>query len=271
MINIKPNLIGIAGNPQVGKNTVGKIILYLIYVEQKEKEGIIPTITLKDFIEKNITSAYCDWYIKRFNNNLQKIASILTGVSIDSSDNLLGKEWKVYYVKLESATHPIDKNTQRISRFYLSEQNVKDDWFKEKTPISNFEIANDILTTSQFIKLLEDSIKEVHPNILVNALFKDYQLQHGPSTYLNPYPSLEYPNWIISDLKHNNEFQAIKDRGGLCIKVINIEKYKPVTAMLAKTELSSCKFNFIIENFGTIDDLVEEVRKMLIHFKLLEK
>ena len=71
MINIKPNLIGIAGNPQVGKNTVGKIILYLIYVEQKEKEGIIPTITLKDFIEKNITSAYCDWYIKRFNNNLQ--------------------------------------------------------------------------------------------------------------------------------------------------------------------------------------------------------
>ena len=40
MINIKPNLIGIAGDPQVGKNTVGKIILYLTYVEQKEKEGI---------------------------------------------------------------------------------------------------------------------------------------------------------------------------------------------------------------------------------------
>ena len=211
MINIKPNLIGIAGDPQVGKNTVGKIILYLTYVEQKEKEGIIPTIGLKDFIEKEITSAYCDWYIKRFDTKFKQISSILEDI-----------------------------------------------------------IDPDI--TKEFLQDLQNFLKDnVHPDTWINALFKDYQLQNEDSTYLNPYPSIEYPSWIISDLKHDNEFKAIKERGGLCIKVINIERYKPVTAMLAKTELSSCKFDFIIENFGNIDDLVEEVRKMLIYFKLLEK
>jgi len=209
MINIKPNLIGIAGNPQVGKNTVGKIILYLIYVEQKEKEGIIPTITLKDFIEKNITSAYCDWYIKRFDSKFKQINSILE------------------------------------------------------------EIINPDVT-KEFLQDLQIFLKNnLHPDTWVNALFKDYQLQNESSSYLNPYPSIEYPNWIISDLKHDNEFQAIKDRGGLCIKVINIEKYTPIPAMLAKTELSLCKFDFIIENDSDIENLVKKVKEMLEYFKFL--
>lgn len=205
MINTNINLIGIAGDPQVGKNTVAGIIQYLLYVDKMEKEGVIPPISLKDCLKPK-GADFTNWDIKRFSDVLQKIAMLI---------------------------------------FNTFDNNI--------------------------ILGLKNSLIERFPDILLNALFKDYQLQHEGSTYLNPYPSLEYPNWLITDLKHDNEFKAIKERGGLCIKVINIERYKPVTAMLAKTELTSCRYDFIIENFGTINDLEEEVRKMLTHFKLLEK
>ena len=38
----------------------------------------------------------------------------------------------------------------------------------------------------------------------------------------------------------------------------------------SENDLNNAEFDYVINNNGSIDDLVEEVRKMLIHFKILK-
>lgn len=126
----------------------------------------------------------------------------------------------------------------------------------------------------------------LHPNVHVGALFADYndilikQTQsvysdkaNNPTGILNIPPEYGKPNWIITDLRFLNEFQAVKDRNGICVRVI-----RPVKAegnqnagLLHASEvaLDQYTFDWEIQNSGSIENLVEEVRKMLINFKII--
>lgn len=59
--------------------------------------------------------------------------------------------------------------------------------------------------------------KIIHPDIWVNALLKDY---HPEKTYLGHGDYKEYePDWIISDVRFPNEANAIKEKGGILIRI----------------------------------------------------
>jgi hypothetical protein len=142
---------------------------------------------------------------------------------------------------------------------------------------------------STYRKLLQlvgtDAMRDViHENVWVNALFADYKPKYMVSSF--PPPATEkdyvsqqgYPNWIITDMRFPNEARAIKQRGGLLIRV----ERTPFTVHHSKTgeahDLSREAFtehpsetgldnyhgfDCTVFNNGTIDDLVKSVETLL--------
>jgi hypothetical protein len=73
-----------------------------------------------------------------------------------------------------------------------------------------------------------------------------------------------YPNWIITDTRFPNELQAVKDKGGITIKVVRPETDYLAGDHASETALDKSKFDYVIVNDGTMDDLVKEIEKILI-------
>src|SRR5690606_10671677 len=103
-----------------------------------------------------------------------------------------------------------------------------------------------------------------HDNVWVNALFSDYvcsRCKTYPHNYENKKHIKEddYPNWIITDMRFPNELKAVKDRGGITIRVnriptaiINEVKYFVGTDGLpehpSETVLDNAEFDYVVDN-----------------------
>ena len=65
-----------------------------------------------------------------------------------------------------------------------------------------------------------------------------------------------------------NEMEAVKKREGITIRVNrNLEESKDQDE--SETELDNAEFDYVIENNGTIEELIEKVREILIKEKLI--
>ena len=119
----------------------------------------------------------------------------------------------------------------------------------------------------------------IHPNIWVNSLMREYKASEThkvPRYYdevnkkgLAGYEGIwEYPNWIITDMRFLNEMEAVKKRNGITIRVNrNLEESKDQHE--SETELDNAEFDYVIENSGSIEELIEKVREILIKEKLI--
>lgn len=102
----------------------------------------------------------------------------------------------------------------------------------------------------------------------------------------------ETPNWIITDMRFPNELNAVEDRGGITIRV---ERKKLITSEIesslgnslgkvtwipipgvdtvaehpSETALDNVPFKYNIDNSGTIEELVEKVKEILIKEKVI--
>lgn len=107
--------------------------------------------------------------------------------------------------------------------------------------------------------------KNLGDDIWINATFSDYK----PPKLSEYNPS----QWLISDVRFPNELKAIKDRGGICIRV---ERHNhpndtnPNTEHESESALdNSDDFDYIVINDGTIDELIEKVKEILIKEKII--
>lgn len=166
----------------------------------------------------------------------------------------------------------------------------------------------------------------LHPNIWVNALMSDYKPvgHHIPNSEegaiydaynsaMDEDPEFKniYPNWVITDMRFPNEADAVKERGGIAIRINRlvgkeviptdswgsnnsvmevatvIEHFgdellirdpegkelvvypNEVTLKRGKEHPSETgldnyeNWDYVIENNGTIEDLIEEIRTIL--------
>jgi hypothetical protein len=222
------NLIGISGKIGSGKDTVGSI--------------------LQDYSDDNAE----DYQIKKFATKLKEIAALLIGCDVSDFED---REFK--------------------------EKELGEEW--------------NGLTPRKILQLLgtEAGREIIHPNIWVNALFADYKhVWNDPDpiegndyniTYRKDYPNteeslihygggseaevftreIEQSNWIITDVRFPNEAQAIKDRGGI---VIRIERPGGEShcggAHASETALDTYNFDYVIDNEGDIDELIEKVKQL---------
>lgn len=273
-------IIAISGKIGAGKDTVGEIIQKLC-----------------------LTNTNQNYKIKKFADKLKDIVCILIGCTREQLEDRefkekeLGEEWWYYCNSLF-----FDGETKMVS-YLEANDTIKDNtsWYIVK------------LTPRKLLQLLgtEAGRNIIHPNIWVNALFADY-----PKIVDMDDKGLDvYENWIITDVRFPNEAQAIKDRGGIVIRVNrycydSLEDYlvthpdKNVSAKAVKivsdwgfnkhgvmeeklkeipeskgyyeksnhpseTALDNYEFDHVIDNNGSIEELVEKVKKILINKKLI--
>jgi hypothetical protein len=154
-------------------------------------------------------------------------------------------------------------------------------------------------TVRQFLQQLgTEALRDnLHENVHVNALFSRYKESKPPKGNSYDYYHTNccdcgksfsghkrqficndchdthnwYPNWIISDTRFPNELQAIKDRGGITIRInrtFTKEFDTPISknCMTHESEIAllDSSFDYEIDNSGTIEDLIGKVREILI-------
>jgi hypothetical protein len=158
------------------------------------------------------------------------------------------------------------------------------------------------MTYREFLQRLgTEAMREgLHEEVWVNALFADYKplkVRSADSFDLETYDG-KYPKWIITDMRFPNELEAVKERNGITIRVVrehdikiqhsgdpddfHIEKFdstnpKHVALKLAQslnlhpseTALDDAEFDYVIENDGSIEELIEKVKDILIKEEVL--
>lgn len=278
-------MIGINGYIGSGKDEVGKIIQYLT-------SDYYPHKTYKRFLEKTDSEwgpPYSEWQIKKFAGKLKQVASLLTGISVEKFEDqefkkeILGEEWAIY------------KKSYKLRFGSVREFEIDKNEYLELLSDTNWRVSRQAMTVREFLqKLGTDAVRfGLHPNTWVNALFSDYKedtLTDKPNK-LSDHPKLVslgikqfvpvYPKWIITDTRFPNEAKAIKDRGGIVIRVvrdINITgsygigkngfKCISVSGHASETSLDDWDFDHIIRNEGSIEELIIQVQIFLNNFNL---
>lgn len=257
-------IIGLNGYISSGKDATGEVIRYLI-ANQTGRHN--PNI---EFVP-NVQYTESGWKIKKFAGKLKQIASMLTGIPVEKFESQdfkktkLGKEWNY--------TLPKHQFEQILG--------------EEKTPM----IVRELLQ-----KLGTDAMRKgLHDNVWVNALMADYKSILENSTSREEYEKgkpLNYdkqifPNWIITDCRFPNEAQAIKDKGGIVIRIDNEktagdypiavvnsrgQEYSITTEgrHVSETALDCWDFDWVIDNnVQGFNNLIDETDKMLKYFNIL--
>lgn len=254
-------IIGINGKIGSGKDTVGSIIQYLTsecgdpnssrhrsYAEFLSKGG--------GYAPRNFDHHYVsNWEIKKFAGKLKTIASILTGIPVEKFEDqefkktLLGNEWGT----------------------------VKDNPLNA-IPVFEDVKFNHLMSVRELLqKLGTEAMRDnLHENVWVNALFADYKaIERVPEKRMSI-----MPNWIITDMRFPNEMDAVKEREGITIRVTRscgssnfegtqeewdklVERNKQALHP-SETALDNNTFDYEIINDGTIEDLIEKVRVILV-------
>lgn len=295
-LNNPPNIIGISGKINCGKDLVGKIIQYLTTTNEyvlKNKP------TFEDWM--NNYSHHSNWEIKKFADKLKDIVCLLIGCTREQLEDRefkekeLGEEWRkwiVYQFSEYSNFIPSDLvfNTEQECCEYIN--NITDNK-------RIFTYKSEILTPRMLLQQIGTDLfrNQLHPNVWVNATMTDYKIKYfisdvdelGCEETVTTKEFPVYPNWIITDVRFPNEADAIKDREGIIIRVNRSlesqviisakEKYnidvsnaliKETFNELRKFEhpsesaLDNYKFDYVINNNGTINNLVDKVKEILI-------
>jgi hypothetical protein len=254
-------IIGIAGRMGSGKDTVGSIIQYLTLGEEFAK-------TNADIVADMEHDWYCanksKFQIKKFAGKLKQVASLITGVPVEMWEDQEFKQGRMPY-----------------------------GWG---------------MTYRELIqKLGTEAMRDgLHKDVWVNALFSDYHPTTNKTTdelFMEQFltgkseVTYNYPSWCITDMRFPNEMKAVKERKGVTIRVVRYPKtleqsrgpknvetipFDPtnhkhmslwkgdISRMHAsETALDDAEFDYEIINDGTIEDLIEKVREILINEKLL--
>jgi hypothetical protein len=242
-------IIALNGYAGSGKDLVGQYIQLLNCSESYQEDQVISDLSDKDdwWLEDN-----SGWQIKKFAGKLKLITSILTGIRKENLEDqafkktYLGPEWNTYSIVRKDSTRKIMTQATPYTPDSI--------WIKEG---KNVQVQNR-MTVREFLQLLgTDGLRNgLHENVWVNALFADYTCTHADQA-----PNgLDCDNWIITDCRFHNEAKAVKDRGGVVIR-INRPGVSAVNAHPSETSLDDwTSFDAVINNDGSKIDLFNQVK-----------
>jgi hypothetical protein len=232
-------IIGISGRIGSGKDTVGEII--------------------QELCVSNYGPVF---EIKKYAGKLKQMASLLTGIPLEDFED---QEFKKSYLGAEWGT-------------------VKSNPLNAVPVFANVSFNESMSVRELLQKLGTEAIRDgLHPNAWVNALFADYKINRlSMSNSVEEISKQPYPNWIITDMRFPNEMEAVEERKGITVKVVRgcsecggigyhklscskqYEKQHP-----SETAIDDAKFDYEIINDGSIKDLIEKVRQILITEKII--
>ena len=264
------NLIGISGKAGSGKSTVAKIIQELILGHSNEE---IEQSILNEAGSK-IQREDSGWEVKKFADKLKDIVCILIGCTKEDleSQEFKSRELKEDWIKYKLHDGSVYRNISK-EKYDLLPKEIKD----SKTLIEKLKVRD-------LLQLVgTDCIREkVHNNAWVNSLFADYTKDC---------------KWIADDVRFDNEYQAVKFRNGLIIRVerptelrfpklytgyTNQEEIETWEDYLKSIDLFSTiyheseisldnhEFDYVIDNNGDTENLIQQVKEILIKEKIIK-
>ena len=296
-------ILALSGRIGSGKDLVAKMIQFHLTNEKRISRNSMP-LTWNCFIDpKNQTVSNfrnwdeSGWQIKKFAGKLKQIVSLLTSIPVEDlekeevKNTELGREWNKSFLVDDIEPHkmwPVPQNSDLES--YQRR-------FKHVGKITTVS-----MTVRQLLqKLGTEALRDViHPNIHVNALFSEYkvipkcnvwELDHPekPAPYYHPQCFIckkaysgyklqpyckecaqidRHPNWLISDCRFENEAESVKFRNGIVVRINrNLDNTKNLHP--SETSLDTWNFDYVINNTGTIEELLTQVQEMLLHFKII--
>ncbi len=265
-------IIAINGEINSGKDTVGKIIQYLTSPEYKDGWN-----NYQNWIDSIYEPTFkSDWKVKKFADKLKDVVCILLGCTREELEDRefkerpLPKKWWVYKHEvtneLVSWTKEIEDNELGHAPMYSAGYNLV-----ELTP----RLILQLIGTECFRNI-------IHPNTWCTSLFTEYKDDPKQD---NEYSKNQHlPNWIITDMRFPNEYKAVKDRNGICIKIVRDLPCTVCKLTKAERHGSTCNeitcpnqfrhesetalnhitdWNYEIINDGSIEDLIEKVKIIL--------
>lgn len=259
-------IISISGKIGSGKSTIANIVQYLTSDLYR-----IDKFTFQEFVNYGKENKSTTWQNKMFADKIKDIVCILLGCTRleledrEFKEKELGEEW--WYYKPSDTLYP-----------YLEFKEFEN----ENCGIAIFKEDLIKLTPRLLMQLIgtECGRNIIHPNIWVLSLFNGYIGEKSwLNTKLTEHPEVIYPNWVISDLRFPNELKAVKDRKGITIRVNrDINEIKDIVFTLkdgstesvkiieheSEIALDNAEFDYLINNNGTIEDLIEVVKQILI-------
>jgi hypothetical protein len=230
-------IIGVFGYAGSGKDTVGKLIQYNMSRSRIPIEELIEDYHMHEWW----LDEQSGWEIKKWAGKLKYIASIITGIPVEKFEDQqfkktnLGPEWSSIVRK---------PGKRQDGLFGTGEMEIKPMTVRDLLQILGTEAMRDGL----------------HKNVWVNALMADYVPNCTPDAF-----NKDLPNWIITDTRFPNEAQAIKDKGGMVIKV-DRPGVGPVNGHPSEDALKDYNFDYVIHNNGSINDLDKKVIEFINNF-----
>ena len=121
------------------------------------------------------------------------------------------------------------------------------------------------MTVRDFLqKLGTDGLRTgLHENTWVNALMADYEGLYDIDT-----DRTTWPKWVITDTRFPNEAKAIKEAGGIVIRV-DRPGYKPINDHPSETGLDNWDFDHRIMNGSDLVSLLFTIGSVLRKEKLI--
>lgn len=237
-------IIGINGYSGSGKDAVGTIIQYLLCPHHNPNESLQKILKDPSFHEWWLEDD-SGWEIKKWAGKLKVVAAMLTGIPVEKFED---QEFKKTYLGPEWATLRMKPGKRQ------------DGIFPKLTDMEPVP-----MTVRDFLqKLGTDALRDgLHKNAWVNALMSDYVGMYDLDT-----DRTTYPNWIITDTRFPNEAQAIKQANGVIIRVER-PGVKPINDHPSEVSLDKWKFDHVIENKGSIEDLSKKIKEVLELYKIL--
>lgn len=228
------NLIGISGQIKSGKDLLTNIIQYVYW----KKRYINPGVTVPLFEDTNVFLIQM-YENRKFADTIKDTLCLWLGCTREDLENRefketpLGKEWWHYKLK-SGAISPIWHYADKVHN-----ATCKECYLVKPTP----RLFLQLLGTQAGRQLF-------HPNIWVNILISRYKSDQ---------------KWIISDVRFPNEVKAIKDKGGV---VVRIHRPSILTngQELHESETALDNYNNFDHTFindGSIEDLVKKVEQWL--------
>lgn len=285
-------IIGISGKIGSGKDTVGLIIQYL--TRNKETAAYSFSEYCEEFTKVNSDIGIPSWEVRKFADELKDTICRWTNCTREQLEDRefkekeLGEEWWYYCTSFLGS---VPQNLKAYVGF-VPEQSMH-----------KYTLVK--LTRRLLLQLLgTDCGRDIlHPNIWVNSLMSSYEkheelgrkekiniletqdteVKNGDWSKVeefemdlraNPKFSTE-SKWIITDTRFPNELEAIKSRGGITIRVERPAYLQQNNAGIivstheSETALDTAIFDYVINNNGTIEELIDNVQTILTLKKIL--
>lgn len=268
------SIIAVSGTINSGKDTVAKMIQCFLSGEDNW-----PNKPISRFSERG-WEFLSGWEIKKFSYKLKQTASLLTGIPVEDfekqevKDSYLPECWNKWTVRymgyVERVVH------------YFSDYNSAEEHYEHLIGKGVFNLQSPTLesiTVRQFLQWLgTEAVRDnLHPNTWVNALMVEYKptnncIRHSDGLFYTDEHGLNkvspiYPKWIITDTRFKNELQAVKDRGGICVRV-DRKSIERGSTHPSETEWRDWEFDHVFDNNGTLEELYEQVKEFLTKYNI---